>query len=185
MGTGLSRRAALIGAAMAGALAGGFAPPLSAHTPYRQWVVYRQKHLLIGAHRGDPRTYTIAKSLVAALAEELPDAKARVARGPRPQRIASLMGTAQMMIAVISDSEAAAMVASSAPFENYRPTPLRRLGVLRDGYGLYAIPDLPDEHAWMVADALTHAGLIRQPLPGAIAVHPGAEAYWHGEPVPG
>ncbi|MEL7174652.1 MAG: hypothetical protein AAFN05_17015, partial [Pseudomonadota bacterium] len=62
----------------------------AAHTPYGQWVVYRQKHLLIGAHRGDARTYEQAKAVVAALEVELPAAAARVARGPHPQRIASL-----------------------------------------------------------------------------------------------
>jgi len=29
---------------------------LSGHTPYRQWVVYRKKHLLIGCHKADPET---------------------------------------------------------------------------------------------------------------------------------
>ena len=43
-----------------------------AHTPYGQWVVYRKKHLLIGAHRADPATYELAKKLAAVLAHSLP-----------------------------------------------------------------------------------------------------------------
>ncbi|MEM9781093.1 MAG: hypothetical protein AAF899_01330 [Pseudomonadota bacterium] len=174
--TVLGAFAALAGAASTGALA---------HTPYRQWVVYRQKHLLVGAHRGDPQTYALAQTVVEALERELPAASARIARGPRPQRIASLMGTSQLRVAVLSEDEAAAMAEARAPFENYRPTPLRRVAALTKRYSLFAIPDLPDEHGWLLAEALAHAGLARQPLPGAIALHAGAAAYWNGAPRPG
>jgi len=47
-----NRRDVLIGLALAAASCAA----AGAHTPYGQWVVYRQKHLLIGAHRGDART---------------------------------------------------------------------------------------------------------------------------------
>ena len=55
----LSRRAVVAGASCL--LIGRAA----AHTPYRQWDVYRQKHLLIGTCRADPDSYPLGKRLVA------------------------------------------------------------------------------------------------------------------------
>jgi hypothetical protein len=148
-------------------------------------VVYRQKHLLIGAHRGDPRTYELAQAVVAALGEELPEAAARVARGPRPQRIASLIGTGQLMTAVMAESEAAAMASGEAPFEAYLPVPLRLLAALDADYKLYASLDLPEDHAWLISEALAHSGLGSAPEDPEIALHPGAATFWSGGPLPG
>lgn len=175
-----NRREFLIG----GALAAGFAPAAYAHTPYGQWVVYRQKHLLIGAHRGDDRTYQLAKRIVAALADELPEARARVARGPRPERIASLISTGQMLIAVLSEAEAQRMIKALPPFDGYMPIELRGLAALSDGYLLVASPELPDDHAWLVAQALGHATLGHDARGASLAAHPGAAAFWSGAPRP-
>lgn len=156
----------------------------AAHTPYGQWVVYRQKHLLVGAHRGDQRTYELAQAVVATLADELPEARARVARGPRPQRIASLIGTGQLMTAVLSTPEAEAMAEAQPPFEGYEPVPLLQMGPLDEEYTFYAGPDLPDDHAWLVTQALAHASMIARPEQGRIDPHAGAAAYWRGDPQP-
>ena len=143
-----------------------------------------QKHLLIGAHRGDDRTYELAQTVVAALGEELPGARARVARGPRPQRIASLIGTGQMLTAVLSEAEAELMAEARPPFDGYRPTPLRVLAALGAGYHLVASPDLPEDHAWLVAQALSHAQVGHVPEGVALPIHPGAAAFWGGAPRP-
>ena len=175
-----SRRQVLIGLALAAASAAA----AGAHTPYGQWVVYRQKHLLIGAHRGDGRTYELAQAVVAALDEELPEARARVARGPRPQRIASLIGTGQMLTAVLSEAEAELMAEARPPFDGYRPTPLRALAALGGGYLLVASPDLSEDHAWLVTQALGHAQLGHAPEGVSLPIHPGATAFWSGAPRP-
>ena len=166
------RRAVLLSAAAFCAAAGA-----AAHTPYGQWVVYRQKHLMIGVHRGDGRTYALAKAVAAALAEELPDARARVARGPHPQRIASLLGTGQLPVAVLGEAEALRMAEAAPPFDGYRPVPLRAVAGLPGGYALYATSELPDDHARLLADALDHAATGSAPV-GAIRPHPGAAAFW-------
>ncbi|MDJ0628298.1 MAG: hypothetical protein QNJ44_08550 [Rhodobacter sp.] len=159
--------------AMAGA---AIAAPAHAHTPYGQWVVYRQKHLLVGSHRGDLRTYALAQDVVAGLARELPEAQARVARGPRPQRIASLMGTGQLFLAVLSADEAGRMARSEAPFEGYRPTPVHALAVLDGDYLLFAAPEFPEDHGRLVTQAVDHAGLGTAPF--GLDLHVGAAAYW-------
>lgn len=182
----MPNRRRLLLTASAALLAGAAVVP--AHTPYSQWVVYRQKHLLVGAHRGDGRTYELAQVVVEALAAELPDARARVARGPRPQRIASLMSTGQLRLAVLDAGEAARMAASAPPFENYRPTPLMVLAGLIDGYNVYATPEMPEDHAWLVTEALAAAGIATPPPPApipTIPTHPGARLYWSGGATPG
>ena len=173
-------RRGLLGAALAALVAG----PAAAHTPFRQWVVYRRKHLLIGAHRGDARTYALAKALEAALALELPEARARVARGPRPQRIAKLIGTGQLMTAVLADAEARAMVEARPPFEAEPPTPLLRMAALERGYSLYASFEFPPDHAYMVASAIAEAGLAAPPKRDDFPPHQGALAFWDGRPPP-
>lgn len=180
-----NRRQVLLGASAAGASAGLFAVAAPAHTPYGQWVVYRQKHLLVGAHRGDGRTYELAQAVVEALGRELPDARARVARGPRPQRIASLMSTGQLRVAVMRQDEAVLMAAGAPPFEGYLPTPLQVMAALIDGYFVYGSPDLPEDHAWLVTEALRKAGIGSPPPHGPIPAHPGARLYWNGGATPG
>lgn len=166
----MNRRAVL---AMAGACVSA---PAYAHTPFGQWVVYRRKHLLVGSHRGDLRTYDLAKAVVDGLDAELPEAQARVARGPRPQRIASLMGTGQLYLAVMTVSEAERMARAEAPFEGYLPTPVDALAVIEDDYILYAAPDFPEEHALVVTQALDHASLGFKPY--GLRLHSGAAEYW-------
>ncbi|MGI9384275.1 MAG: hypothetical protein ACR2PO_14075, partial [Methyloligellaceae bacterium] len=89
---------------------------LCGHTPYGQWVVYRKKHLLIGCHRADQQTYDLAKQLVAILEDRLPKASARVARAPNAGRLASLLGTDQMDVAVLAWADATAMLKGQAEF---------------------------------------------------------------------
>ncbi|NIR30294.1 MAG: hypothetical protein GWN84_13485, partial [Gammaproteobacteria bacterium] len=59
------------------------------HTPYRQWVVYRQRHLIIATNRADPPSHRLGVQMAAVLAAELPASRARVARAPNAARVAS------------------------------------------------------------------------------------------------
>jgi hypothetical protein len=93
----LSRRTLLVAAATSSP---GARP--AAHTPYKQWDVYRRKHLLIGTCRADPESYPLGKRLVAILASSLPDSKARVTRAPNQQRLASLLTTDQLELVVFT-----------------------------------------------------------------------------------
>ncbi|MGF1476862.1 MAG: hypothetical protein ACFB6S_15010 [Geminicoccaceae bacterium] len=159
---------------------------LAAHTPYRQWQVYRQKHLLIGCHKDDPKTYALAKAIVGLLQDHLPDAQARPARAPRAARLASLMGTGQLQTAVLAPKTAMALAVGTAPFENYGPTAIG--GVVRvDGYVLVARNAAPHHHVWLLTEALMEAGnapgsrFMVEP-PSALDPHAGAASYFAGEP---
>ena len=151
------------------------APCSLAHTPYRQWQVYRQKHLLIGCHRQDPAGYALAKRVVAVLEQQLPNARARVARGPTAGRLASLLGTEQMEVVLLDSEEVAAMSAGHGAFAPYGDIPLRALARL-DDHWLVAHADFPERHARLVTQALrserSFADTGGQPPP--VAWHPGS-----------
>jgi hypothetical protein len=159
---------------------------LGGHTPYGQWVVYRRKHLLIGCHREDAETYRLAKEVVAALQTHLPSAEPRVARGPTPGRIASLIGTGQMEVAVLGWPEAVGMANGARPFEPYGAIPLRLLAPI-GSRALVARADFPERHAWLVAHGVSDGGvaalglgLRAYPVPW----HAGARAFFMGMPEP-
>lgn len=144
----------------AGALPGAFA-----HTPYGQWQVYRRKHLLVGCHKDSEETYSLAKQIVSELDVHLPAASARVARAPTAQRIASLMGTDQMEVAVLSAENALDMAAGKGKFKPFGQIPLRVLIVV-DDWMLVCNADMPDRHAWLVSDALLHRFAVSDKVHG-------------------
>lgn len=168
----VGRRALILGLAAIGTtLLGG-------HTPYGQWVVYRKKHLLIGCHRADPTTFHWAQVLERELAANLPKASARAARAPDAGRLASLLGTDQMEVAILSAADARAIAEGAGAFAPYGAIPLRLLAPLGDRL-LIAHADFPDDHARLVAGAVMHSAFgfhppesYEPPLPW----HPGAAA---------
>ncbi len=157
---------------------------IHAHTPYRQWEVYRRKHLLIGCHRDDPSSYALSKGVVATLADQLPEARSRVARGPNAGRIASLMATRQMDLAILQPDLAAKMSTGAGLFAAWGPINLTRLLTIGE-YHLVAFAEFPTHHAWQVARALQNR---RAPVEVAdtsnIPEHPGASAFFAGLPMP-
>lgn len=173
------KRRSIIGGLLA--LAGLASRAASAHTPYRQWEVYRKKHLLIGCHRQDLSTWEEAKTLVAMLDRHLPEARARVARAPRPARLASLMATEQLDVAVLAPDTASAMAAGAKAFSAYGPVPLTLLGAL-PRHVLVARADFPAGHGWLVAEALD--GRLAPAGHRVLPVHAGAGAFQTGKPKP-
>lgn len=182
MMAGVSRRTMLVGAAgMLMARAG------RAHTPYRQWDVYRRKHLLIGTCRADPGSYPLGKRLVAILAASLPDSKARVTRAPDQLRLASLLTTGQLQLVLLQIGEAVALAGGNAPFAEFGPNPLRLVFAL-EGYALLCGEEFPARHAWLVTWALADLlpdpkSLVATGEPG-LALHEGSRTYFAGGPQP-
>lgn len=179
MGSGFSRRTVLAGAACLLAGRAGLA-----HTPYRQWDVYRQKHLLVGTCRADPASYPLGKRLVSILAKGLPDSKARVTRAPNQTRLASLITTGQLELVLFALPEALALAAGEAPFADYGPYPLRLVFEV-DGYGLVGDEAFPARHAWLVTGALAERlPVSRRPVDPRLPLHDGTKAVLAGLPQP-
>lgn len=164
--------------------AGGAVDAL-AHTPYNQWRVYRRKHLLIGCHKDSEPTYTLAKNVVSVLEQHLPTASARVARAPTVQRIASLMATDQMDVAVLHPQHAADMALGQGEFKPYGKIDLAALLQIND-LAMICRADIPDHHAWMITDALLgeFPTTASQHHTQTLALHRGARLRHDGKPIP-
>ncbi|MFQ5954767.1 MAG: hypothetical protein ACE5JZ_06875 [Kiloniellales bacterium] len=184
----MNRRAFLGSALILGA-----AVLASGHTPYRQWTVYRQRHLLILTSRTDAPSFPLGKRVAEVLAAHLPSSKARVTRAPYTRRIASLIATKQMDVAILARDDAASLFTGRGPFAEYGPVPLRTLIGLGD-YLLVCRDDFPARHAYLVAATLSRN---RDRLPVAVSAgedsppdatvptHPGAQAFFEGRSPPG
>ncbi|MCG8595600.1 MAG: hypothetical protein MI785_14730 [Kiloniellales bacterium] len=154
---------------------------LPAHTPYRQWVIYRKRHLMILASKRDPDGYAKCRSLAERLAAALPESRARPSRAANAERMASLLSTGQMDLAVVEADTARAMLAGEGPSAGYGPIDLRLLQALEGGHLLVARAAFPAAHAYRVAAALGAA----DPGPGApLPLHPGVAAFLSGAPAP-
>jgi hypothetical protein len=179
---GVSRRTLLAGLSclLVGRAAG-------AHTPYKQWQVYRRRHLLIGTCRADPESYPLGKRLAAILASEVPESEAKVTRAPNQQRLASLITTGQLELVVLTFGEAVALASGNEPFAEFDPYPLRLVFQL-DGYGLVCGKEFPARHAWLVTRALAQrlpvSNGLAAPDDSGLAVHEGSRAYLAGAPQP-
>ncbi len=160
--------------------AGGASVALAAHTPYGQWTVYRQRNLFIVASRTDQMALGLARLVVAGLARELPQARARITRATDPVRVASLLATGQLDVAVVARAEAQGMLAGSGEYRAVGPTPLRVIAALGE-HALVTVEGLKERHAYLLARAVDH---MRPELPAVsfgtvppeIPEHPGARA---------
>jgi TRAP-type uncharacterized transport system substrate-binding protein len=158
---------------------------LTAHTPYGQWTVYRRRNLFIVASRTDAAAVELAQALVKGLARELPESHARFTRATDPVRIASLLATGQLDVAIISQDEAASMHAGLGAFKGIGPVPLRFLTEL--GSHLFvAVESFRDRHAFLLTKAIEHLRsdlplAAASSLPPPIPEHPGAAAYRGGQ----
>ena len=141
---------------------------LSGHSPYRQWMVYRETHLIILTSREDPGADDLGEKFAAIVRGALPDSKAVVGRGPRVQRIASLISTRQAEVGVVSRPNALAMYRGEEPFQQYGAIPLRVL-VQNDAYQLICREDFPPQHGYLLTEALMeHAAMEHASMkPGA------------------
>lgn len=136
-----------------------------AHSPWGQYAVYRQKHLLILSTRDDKTTYPFSKLLVNAINMEAPKAKARPARARDLERAYDLLRTDQFQFAILSKSNIDAMRTATGQFAGGEPVDLRTIYRF-DTLDFVVRADLPKKLVAIVAHAVM-AGLPS--LPGALA----------------
>ncbi|MEO0624808.1 MAG: hypothetical protein AAFU49_22520 [Pseudomonadota bacterium] len=132
----------------------GLGTAASAHTPYKQWVVYRRKHLLIGCHRDDAEGYRVAKATAAFLVDHLPKSQARVARAPAASRLASLLATDQLDLAVLDWETARAIRQGEGIYAAFGRQEIGTLAMLDAAHCLVAHARFPDRHGSLVAETL-------------------------------
>ena len=158
-----------------------------AHTPYRQWDIFRKRHLQILTSRSDLAGDTAGDDWVACLAEKLPLSRAMVSRARDMIRVVSLMKTDQAKLAILSYADADAIFSAKSPYEEFKPMPLQ---VMFDNgaYVLVARNDLPLHHGFLIAVTLLEDAKtlhLTVPLDGKFGmdVHPGAKAAALGEKI--
>jgi hypothetical protein len=166
---------------------------LTAHSPYRQWAIFRQTHLVIITTRDDPAGDELGEACAAIVRAALPDSKATVGRGPRVERIASLMSTGQAEVAITTKAHALDMFHGADRFRDYGAIPLRVL-VQSDTHQMICREEFLQQHGYLLAEALVLNGaslrlsVPRDTPPGGIPPHDGAAAFAQGlplEPPPG
>jgi hypothetical protein len=162
-------------------------PPSAAlaHTPYRQWDIFRRRHLQVLTARSDLDGDLAGDEWVAHLREHLPLSRAIVSRARDIGRVASLLKTDQAKLAVMSYADVQAMALGIAPFNEYAPMPVQLL--LDNGtHLLIARDNMPLHHAYVITVSLLEARErlhLQVPMAGrfGLDVHAGARAAALGE----
>ena len=134
--------------------------PVFSHTPFPQWKVYRQIHLFIAVNREDELACNIGRAIAATLATELPASRAMVTRAGNAARLASLIITQQLDLALIHRSELNAWQQGEHPFEQIGFIPLKEL-FETGSYVLVSRQDFRFDHSALVRQTLeSHASLL-------------------------
>jgi hypothetical protein len=177
------------------AAAGAAAMLSCGHAPYGQWGVYRRRYLLILTTRADPPSFELGKRVAELLADRLPSSKAQVSRAPNKERIASLISSRQMDVALMRRDDAAALRLGKPPFAEHGPVKLFTIVGIGE-FLLACRDDFAARHAWLIAEAFDKSRHVlpelllprastSEPPDSRIPLHPGALGYFTGVPVPG
>jgi len=161
----------------------------SAHSPWGQYLAYREQHLLIMSVREDAPTYPFSKVLVEMINKELPEASARPARAIDFRRVQSLFSTNQMPLVLLSKKNAKHMIKGSGPFKKFGSANAYVIYYFGD-LVLLAQPSFPDKFAWLITKALVRSEKVlteaKSPLKvkSKIKTHPGALMALNNEKMP-
>lgn len=173
--------------ACAALLAGWPLAPALAHTPYRQWDIFRRRYLQLLTSRSDLDGDAIGDEWVALLRERLPLSRAMVSRARDMTRVASLLKTDQARLAVLSHDDARLLASAQPPYEDFAPMPLQVL-LANPSHVLAVRENMPVHHGFAIAAALLEEADrlgLSVPLDGmhGMKLHPGARAAALGETI--
>ncbi|NEQ52671.1 MAG: hypothetical protein F6K11_21460 [Leptolyngbya sp. SIO3F4] len=124
-----------------------------AHTPFPQWKVYRKLHLFIVVNREDVVAYDVGQAIAHTLADEIPESRAMVTRARDSLRLASLISTQQLDVALVPRSELTAWRENKSPYDQLQPTGLKELFEV-ENYVLISREDFRSEHAAWIRETL-------------------------------
>jgi len=126
---------------------------LSGHSPYKQWYVYRAKHLIIVTSEADPKAFALADKIAKTIVAQMPESHAVAATAQTPVEISRLLRSHQLPIALLRESDAWAAYKGEGVFKREGPLPLRSLATFPP-YVLATLEDFPAQHAPRIAGAL-------------------------------
>lgn len=155
-------------------------PSAFAHSPYGQWDTFRSRYLQIVTNKIDIEGDKFGEEIADTLRQGLPSSRALVSRAPDIERIASLLYTDQVKVAVISHKDLKVLLA----IEDFKSMPISIL--LDNGtYVVLARNDLPAYHGYLISKTLFDNKWLRFRAPVnnqlGLVTHPGTIAMFKGE----
>jgi TRAP-type uncharacterized transport system substrate-binding protein len=159
-------------------LIGGAALLLMGHSPYRQWSVFRAKHLIVVTDDASSNAFPLAEEVAAAIAARMPESKAMAAKAKSPSDVVKLLRSHQLQLGLLPVDDALEAFQQRGRYSQDGPVPLRTLAVLGT-YLLVALEDYSKDKAQQIAKTLAeHRGNWSGKSP--IPFHPGALEYYEG-----
>jgi TRAP-type uncharacterized transport system substrate-binding protein len=148
------------------------------HSPYRQWYVFRAKHLIVVTDGANPKAFPLAKEVAAAIAAQIPQSKAMASKAKTPSDVVKLLRSHQLQVGLLPVDDALEAFQQKGKFSQDAPVPLRTLAVFGT-YLLVTLEDFPSDKAQQISKSLAeHPGLTKGKPP--IPFHPGAADYYEG-----
>lgn len=136
-----------------------------AHSPWGQYAVYRQKHLLILSTRDDRDSYGYSKLLVDVINKAAPQASARPARAINLDRAYNLLRSNQFQFALLSKANIRSMRTATGAYAGKPPVDLKTIYKF-DDLEFVVRADFPDELVAIVTEAVLSNIAA---LPGALS----------------
>ena len=158
-------------------LAGAAALVLLGHSPYRQWAVYRETHLVIVADESAVGAAAACDAIARALAASVPRTRAVAAEARSAVDAVRLLRSRQLPLGLLLADDAADALLGRGPFAGDPPLPLRGLAAVGP-YRLVALDEFPGSWAAEISRALgEHQPPGAPPVTAEVApvpLHPGA-----------
>lgn len=167
---------------------------LTAHSPYRQWDVYRRTRLVIVASFDEAEAVRLGRRVAAVLARDVPRSRAMLSRARDTTDLFRLLASGQLDVALVPEPDAFAAASGARRAETGGGLPLRALAQVGP-YLLVCRAEFPPANAYQIAEALAErwpelahgaTGALAGPRPAGsarVALHPGARAYYDDHPV--
>jgi TRAP-type uncharacterized transport system substrate-binding protein len=134
-------------------LAGGLWVMLTGHSPYKQWDVFRKTRLVVLVNADDQSSVKLGTALAEFYAKQLPESRATFARAKNKHDMVRLLASKQLEVALLTESDAYAVLTGAEPYADNGKVPLRALASLGD-YLFICREDLPPQSAQMLTEAL-------------------------------
>ena len=126
---------------------------LMGHSPYRQWAVYRQTHLVVVADESAAGAAATGEAVVRVVAAAVPRSRAIVAEARNAIEVVKLLRSRQLPLGLLLAGDADDALQGRGPFAGEPPLPLRALAALGP-YRLVSLEDFPADLAAGIARAL-------------------------------
>lgn len=145
------------------------------HSPYRQWAVYRETHLVVAADASAPGAGAACDAVARVLAAHVPKSRAVAADARGPVEVLRLLRSRQLPLGFLLAGDAADALLGRGAFAAEDPLPLRALAAVGP-YRLVSLDDFPAGKAAEVARALAEHQPQGAPPMGAdaapVPLHP-------------